>query len=208
MVNTSKVLSPKRTQIIEAARKLFLEGGYDATSMDAIATEAGVTKRTAYNHFKNKESLFSAIMEKMCAELSQSESNESLTLTDRTPEQVLKATARKYLLDNLTPQAIDLVRVVVAESSRFPELGRIYWNTNPNNLKLYISEFLSEMDRQGVLSVPDPDLAALQFIGMFKEPYFMPLMLGFGQPPSKKELDITLDKTVSSFLAGIQPIPE
>ncbi|MCH8112342.1 MAG: helix-turn-helix transcriptional regulator, partial [Proteobacteria bacterium] len=59
----------KKELIIDAARTLFLKLGFGATSMDAIAAEAGVSKRTVYSHFQNKEALFAGIVISMCQEL-------------------------------------------------------------------------------------------------------------------------------------------
>lgn len=53
----------KRQVILEGAVKVFIESGYDVSSMDKIAEVAGVSKRTVYNHFQSKESLFQAVVD-------------------------------------------------------------------------------------------------------------------------------------------------
>lgn len=53
----------KRDQIVKAAVETFLENGYDGTSMNKVAEKAGVIKATIYSHFKDKEQLFTAIIE-------------------------------------------------------------------------------------------------------------------------------------------------
>jgi TetR/AcrR family transcriptional regulator, regulator of autoinduction and epiphytic fitness len=53
----------KRQDILEGAVKVFIESGYDVSSMDKIAEVAGVSKRTVYNHFQSKESLFQAVVD-------------------------------------------------------------------------------------------------------------------------------------------------
>ena len=58
----------KRRAILEAAKSLFLRNGYDGSSMDAIAAEAGVSKLTVYSHFTDKETLFSAAIKAKCEE--------------------------------------------------------------------------------------------------------------------------------------------
>lgn len=194
----------KHNQIVKAARKLFLEAGFDATSMDAIAKYAEVSKRTAYNHFQDKNTLFAAVMEDVCRETCPPNMNQEPLEGDL--EKVLKGAARQFLIANLAPQAIDLTRIMMAESKRFPELGKMYWETGPDYLKTYLSDFLANLDNQGIVSVSDPDLAAIQFIGMIKEPYFLPLIFGFGQQPSEEELDASIDNAVSIFLEGIVTI--
>ena len=58
----------KRLAILEAAKTLFMRNGYEGSSMDAIAAEAGVSKLTVYNHFTDKETLFSAAVKSKCEE--------------------------------------------------------------------------------------------------------------------------------------------
>jgi len=208
-MDSAKTSSPKRNQIIGAARKLFLESGYDATSMDAIAEDSGVSKRTAYNYFKNKEALFAAMMEKViekvCEEEVLAEMDQMTPWLELPPDVALKAAAKIYLKVFLAPEALDLVRAIVAESNRFPGLGEMYWDMGDKQMKSGLAEILSVWDSQGVLSIPDPQMAASQFIGMIREPYFLPLIFGFGNQPSAKELDATLDTAVSAFLSGLKP---
>jgi TetR/AcrR family transcriptional repressor of mexJK operon len=56
----------KAESILAAAKRMFLEGGFGAVSMDAIAREAGVSKATVYAHFAGKEELFGAVIGREC----------------------------------------------------------------------------------------------------------------------------------------------
>ncbi len=196
------MLPSKRELIVAAARKLFLEAGYGATSMDAIAAEAGVSKRTVYSHFQNKESLFAAIMGDMCRIIGGSNPEEPIP--DEEPEQVLKTLGLHILHSVLEPEALDVFRVVLAENATFPELGSAFWDAGPVVMKNYLAWYLTELDRRGVLSVPDADLAAFQFMGMIKWPCHIRLLFGAGKPPTKKELGIALDQAVSIFVNGLR----
>src|SRR5437762_1457394 len=62
----ASLMMRKRTAIVDAARNAFLEGGYAQTSMDRIAAAAGVSIKTVYRHFENKDDLFSAVMQAAC----------------------------------------------------------------------------------------------------------------------------------------------
>ena len=61
-------MTPKQESIVEAAAKLFLQHGFGDVSMDAIAAEAQVSKRTVYSYYQNKETLFGDIMLLLCKE--------------------------------------------------------------------------------------------------------------------------------------------
>lgn len=188
----------KAELIVAAARKLFLEDGFETTSMDAIAAEAGVSKRTVYSHFQNKESLFAGVMVAICEEVGAPDMEDPPL--DEAPEVVLKAAGRRLLDRIRSPQGRAVLRTVLAESVKFPDLGRVFWETGPNALKLHISDYLAEMDRRGRLSVADSDLAAMQFIGLVSGPYLLPLLLGVASPPSDDEIDRVLDGAVDGFL--------
>ncbi|MDA1090348.1 MAG: TetR/AcrR family transcriptional regulator [Proteobacteria bacterium] len=199
-----KAASPsKRELIVAAARKLFLETGFGSTSMDAIASEAGVSKRTVYSHFQNKEQLFAAIMGDMCRIISGSNPDEPIP--DEKPELVLKVIGLHILHSVLQHEALDVFRVVLAENATFPELGKAFWKAGPEVMKDYLAGYLSELDQRGVLSVPDPDMAAFQFMGMIKWPYHIRLLFGAGDLPTEAELEAALDQAVSVFVNGTKP---
>lgn len=193
----------KRELIVAAARKLFLDFGFGATSMDAIAAEAGVSKRTVYSHFENKESLFAAIMGNMCEIVGGT--GPTQPMPDAPPEEGLKTIGRHILDSVLQPEATRVFRVVVAENATFPELGKAFWEAGPVMMMSYLSTYLAELDRRGALSVPDPDLAAFQFMGMIKWPYHIAMLFGAGAPPARKELERALDHAVTVFINGLKP---
>jgi len=200
----SKAPTPsKRELIVAAARKLFMETGFGSTSMDAIAAEAGVSKRTVYSHFENKETLFAAIMGDMCRIIGGADPDEPIP--DENPEQVLKAVGLHILHSVMEPEALDVFRVVLAENATFPELGKAFWNAGPEVMKDYLAGYLTELNRRGVLSVPDPDMAAFQFMGMIKWPYHIRLLFGAGGLPTQDELEAALDQAVSVFVNGTKP---
>jgi len=202
-IKISEPKSPtKREVIVAAARKLFLERGFGATSMEAITAEASISKRTLYHYFKNKESLFAAIMGDMCEIIGGSHPDEPIP--DNEPEQILKFVGLHILHSVLEPEALGVFRVVLAENANFPELGQTFWDAGPEVMKDYLAGYLSELNKRGVLTVTDPDLAAFQFMGMIKWPYHMRLLFGAGIPPTEEVLITSLDQAVSIFVNGLK----
>jgi AcrR family transcriptional regulator len=192
----------KRELVVSAARKLFLEAGYGATSMDKIAAEAGVSKRTVYSHFQNKENLFAAIMGDMCALISGDNPNEPIPV--EAPEQILKHLGLHIMESVLEPEALDVFRVVLAESPIFPELGQAFWKAGPDVMKGFLVEYLLELDRRKVLKIKNAELSAFQFMGMIKWPYHMRVLFGAGNLPTRKEINESLDLAVSTFVNGLK----
>jgi len=190
----------KRDQIVQAARKLFLEAGYETTSMDALAAEAGVSKRTVYSHFANKEALFGAIMVGLCTETGCTHPN---TLSpDAPPEEALKAFARDMVGLEQTPEERDVFRVVLAEGIQFKELGEAFWSSGPEPAKQILSAYLTEQVKRGVLNIEDPMVAAMQFIGMVKWPHSMPELFGIDHGTSEEDRQRALDQAIAIFLKG------
>ena len=205
MAKTAKKIAAmpptKKEQIIGAARTLFLKLGFGATSMDAIAAEADVSKRTVYSHFQNKEALFAEILVTLCHELGGSPSD---PLPFGPPEEVIRAYGQVLLDRILHPEVAALLRVVVAESAQFPDLGRVFWEAGPGLLAKHLAAYLAELARQEVIVMRSPEEAALQFIGLVSGPYLLPVtLIGIAARPSSRSRDRTLSQAVSMFLRGL-----
>ena len=192
----------KQDLIVRAARKLFLTAGYAETSMDAIAAEAGVSKATVYSHFQNKEALFAGVMHDMCEETGGPPATDELA---GPPEVVLHTMGRAVACRITEPQVISLLRVVLSGVAQFPELGRTYWQEGPGRARDMLVQYLTDLARRGELDVPDPDLAAMQFIGIVTGPFLLPLLLGARDAPAEEEIDRAVDSAVAKFLAGLRP---
>ena len=118
-------LEGKPEQILRGAMQVFLQHGYAGTSMDRVAAEAGVSKHTIYNHFQGKEGLFIALFERLVLRHFHQEFGCQLPLSEP-PEQVLRRLAKIFLARMDDPEYIAFVRLLFAESGRFPELAQLY----------------------------------------------------------------------------------
>jgi AcrR family transcriptional regulator len=209
MKDTARVFPPepelpaeggvKREQIMAAARVIFCEQGYGVASMDAIARAAGVSKATVYAHFTGKEDLFGQMIQREC--LTRFRGFASLLVTDPIdPPTGLKRAAEEFMAPILSPAALAVHRVVIAESGRFPELGRIFYEAGPERTITALARYLEAADVQGKLAVPDPWLAATQFIGMLKAYQHLRFVLGLEPPISPDDVTRSIDSAVARFL--------
>ncbi len=150
----------KRKKILKAAIKLFLSEGYLATSMNRVAEVAGVTKQTIYSHFQDKEGLFTAIIENVTLRhLNQQLDGEHLS---GEPETVLRGVARAFLELQKDPQYLNLLRTIIAESERFPELARLYVRTVIQRGMRVMTAYLESRPE---LRIEDPVATARIFCG-------------------------------------------
>ncbi|CAA7622211.1 Transcriptional regulator [Candidatus Terasakiella magnetica] len=192
--------SAKREAILDAAQIAFLEEGYAATSMDAVATKAGVSKATIYAHFDSKDLLFAAVIHRRC------ESSEIYATPDKTLDAraTLKAVATRLMTLLLSPEALSMYRVVVAESLRQPDLARAFYESGPARGKIEIGAIFSELHRRGELAVSDPWQAADQFVGMLRTDYFMRALLGLAQKDGQT-MDGIIDNAVETMVRAYAP---
>jgi TetR/AcrR family transcriptional repressor of mexJK operon len=195
--------SPKRRQMLEAARELFIARGYEKVSMDSVARVAQVSKATLYAHFASKDALFATVV-------ADSGFANRLTAEDfgdgpgdiRVCLQALGERILRFLLQERT-QAI--YRVAVAEARRFPEMGRAFFDNGPGAFLKHFSAWLARQDEAGRLSVATPRVAAEQFGALVRSGLFMTCTLGLEPPPTDAEITATVDAAVDTFLKAYGP---
>jgi TetR/AcrR family transcriptional repressor of mexJK operon len=192
-------LSPKRHAIVEAAAMLFMAHGYGSVSMDAIAREAGVSKATLYAHFASKDRLFATIVGGKCARVALDES--TFPDTDTGDVRVaLTAIGLRLLRFLLAPETQAILRIVIAESVRFPELGAAFIEAGPVQFIAHLRDWLMGQDRAGRLSVPDATVAADQFGALLRPMLFLRTLAGVPPTPSEDEITVTVADAVTTFL--------
>src|SRR5262250_2572541 len=156
----------KAESILAAAKRSFLTAGFGAVSMDTIAREAGVSKATVYAHFSGKEELFGAMVGRVCERHFETFSAHELDPTDvRTS---LTTLGRRFLDLVLSPDAIAVHRIIVAEVTRFPALGEVFWRSGPERTLGQIEAFMRRATAAGSLEIAQPRLAAEQFVGLIR----------------------------------------
>ena len=115
----------KRRQILDGARRVFLDSGFDAASMNEIARTAGVSKGTLYVYFASKEALFEELVR-----YDKREQVEQVCWLDEDAEDLRSALTDlgcRLLANMLQPDRIAQLRTVIAVSARFPQIGRAFY---------------------------------------------------------------------------------
>jgi AcrR family transcriptional regulator len=194
----------KRRAIVEAATTVFLRNGYLGTSMDEIAALAGVSKQTVYKHFADKKRLFSQVVSSTVDEASETVHDEVLKLEDSGDVKAdLGDLARRQLTAVMQPRLLQLRRLVIGESGRFPELGRVFYERGPGRTVAALAATFERLDARGVLDLDDPLLAAQHFNWLIMSiPLNEAMLLGHDAPPDRADLDRYADTGVGVFLAA------
>lgn len=191
-------MSPKRRQMLEAAADLFMAHGYEQVSMDAVARAAGVSKATLYAHFTSKDMLFASIVGEACQRNTALESSFPAEVTDI--RAALTTVGTRVLTFLLQPHTQAIYRVAVAESSRFPEMGRAFMANGPQRFLDRFSVWLAEQTAAGHLAVTDPLIAAEQFGALLRLSLFMRATLGLADDYTEADIDTTVAAAVSTFM--------
>jgi AcrR family transcriptional regulator len=194
----------KRRAILEAATEAFLRQGFLGTSMDEIAAAAAVSKQTVYKHFSDKESLFREIVVTTVDEISEPNYEEVLGLEDSGDlEADLRRLARRQLDRVMQPRLLALRRLVIGESGRFPELGRLFYERGPGRTISALSMTFERLAQRGLVELDDPQVAAAHFNWLvMSTPLNAAMLLGDDQVPSRADLGHFADSGVRVFLAA------
>jgi len=191
--------NPKVRQILTAARKVFMELGYGAASMDAIARQAAVSKATLYTHFDGKAALFAALIVMECKHLS---GQIGQRVVDEPDIRVaLRSLAEDFNNLLCSGESLAMYRIVVAEAPRFPELGRIFYDSGPKIMIDRIADLLADASKRGLLKIDDARFAAIQFISLVRGETHLTNILGVAPAVNTIAADY-IDSSVELFLAG------
>jgi AcrR family transcriptional regulator len=206
--NAGNARAPRRTgsreAVESAARALFIEKGFDGTSVDEIARRARVSKPTIYAHFGGKEGLFVHVLEAACSRLLAPII--APTAEVRPVEDVLLDLAHAYTRAVLAPEVISLHRLFVAEAERFPALGQRYYAAGPGAAHLGLAEFLAKRAEAGEIVCRDPLMAAELFAGLVLSPMRLKLLFAVELAPDWDQVDAYSRASVAMFTSYVKDI--
>lgn len=187
-------------RILDAATDLFFKLGYGATSIDAVARQVRISKRTFYHRFDDKAALFSAVMHRVIGRLRPPASVP--LLAGAGIDEMLRRLAGLILHAALSPHAIALHRLIVAESARFPKLAKAVAAEGATEEAIaLIAGVLDREARAGRIQAIDSTFAARQFLQMvISMPQRRAMGLGTAMTPA--ELDAWARDVVNLFLNG------
>lgn len=193
-----------RAAVVDAARTLFLRQGYAGTTMEQIAALAGLTKRTVYNNYADKEALFTEIVADVIAYAGEfarglrEELNGGITaenVRDR-----LEGVGIKLALAVVRPEVVALRRLLIGEGRAFPALSREYFDRAPGQVIEALASGLEHLGQAGLLRVTDARCAAAQFAYLVLGEPLDRAILG-GTIPAKQHVVAGAREGVETFLA-------
>ncbi len=188
----------KNTAILSAASQLFMENGFDGTSMDEVAKRAGVSKQTVYSHFANKEQLFSASIRCKIEEYFPERALQGVP--DHTLEEDLRAVCRTHCDLLVSDDAIAMFRVLTGAAAKSSNLAKIFWEAGPAEMLSKLVDFVQSWVDRGELDIEKPERAAMQLISLLKGGVHFKLSIGLIDHVSDADIDAHVDDCVTAFL--------
>jgi len=190
----------RREAILDAAAHVFMEEGFAAASMSAIAARVGGSKGTLYNYFKSKEALFAAYIQRHCAW--QQEAMFALVTPDSEIGDALTHFGRGYLASVFSEFSLRNFRLVIAEAERAPEIGKSFYEAGPLSGVTRLAGHLERWAREGKLNLVDPIGAAHQFIGLCQNRLFKARLCSAVPELSAEEIEAEVGAAVATFLSA------
>jgi TetR/AcrR family transcriptional repressor of mexJK operon len=188
----------KRAAILDAAKRLFVELGYDGVSMDQIAAAAGVSKLTVYSHFGDKDALFAAAARAYCEQQLPAElfaADPDMPLRDR-----LLQIAQAFYAMVSSPEAVAGHRILCTPQMADSPVPAMFWDAGPKRVQAEFSELLQRRIEAGELEIDDVALAASQFFTLLKGDLHARLVMGCGEGACREVARDHIAASVDMFL--------
>ncbi|WP_321839345.1 TetR/AcrR family transcriptional regulator [Paraburkholderia bannensis] len=207
--NIDTTPTPSRADIVlNAARSVFLAHGFSAATTDMIQREARVSKSTVYASWPTKEALFAAVIQRECGQFANSLRHMEFESDDITRS--LTTLARAYLTLIVSPMGLALFRVIVAETPRFPELGRTFYAAGPEVVASIVGQFLERAAARGQIDVQAVGYtsAANLFISIVRGEAQLECLTHPNARPSDAQIDRWVEAAVHTFVSAFVKRPE
>jgi AcrR family transcriptional regulator len=191
----------KRVSILDAAAEVFCREGFSGACIDEIAVEACVSRQTVYNHYHEKETLFTAVVEDVMTRMNAILFSTLSTFPDTSDnlQENLSAFAVRLTKNcTCTQDGKFLRKLLQQEGERYPHLFEAWRQQGPCKTTKALAALFSRLNHQGVVEIDDFDLAARQFLALVNADTQMVIL--FGGVPTDEELETSAQNAVRTFL--------
>jgi TetR/AcrR family transcriptional repressor of mexJK operon len=203
---TREEAEARDARLLDVATSLFLERGFDGTSIDAVAEAAGVSKPTVYARYRDKRDLFAAVLRgrirKWLAPVSAAAEAQATETSPKSIKTTLHELSRHMVAYTLAPEAGALQRILSAQAIQFPELAKLANEEGWLRAVRGVSSILRQSAARGQIKVDDPELAADMFLNLVLGHCKRLAVFGIAADPTTEERH--RKAAVDFFLSGIR----
>lgn len=196
--------------ILLAAKRLFLEAGFEGVNLERVGEVAGVTRQTVYNLFGSKEALFLAMVELHWDAIARDSEAVMSAARDvsRGPAAVLGQFGEAIVRFIEGTEQVAFTRLVISESRQRPWIAEDFYRLGKRPLLEGFVACLRQLDKAGLIACAQPLVAAHQFFGMIQEMVIWPHVMAIG--PAAHELPpagLVIEEAVLTFLSRYAAAP-
>jgi len=185
----------RKAKILAAATELFLKDGYGETSIDAIVEKSGGSKATLYSFYPTKADLFRAVVDSIVASHESVElkslDNVRDTLVNFSEERLRVVFSRKHRA---------LMRLIIAERDRFPDIARMYYERGPLRGHTLLRDYFETLIDEGLIDIRSAVEASEFFRGMLMHQRYIDQLYLNAPVPSAEEVSVRARHVVDRFL--------
>jgi len=185
----------RKAKILAAATQLFLKVGYGETSIDAIVEKSGGSKATLYSFYPTKADLFRAVVDSI---VTNDEGPELRSLNNVRDTLVTFAEHRLRVVFSRKHRA--LMRLIIAERDRFPDIARMYYEQGPLHGHNLLRDYFEALIGQGLIEIRSADEASEFFRGMLMHQRYIDQLFLDAPVPSAEEVGVRARHVVDRFL--------
>ncbi|MEE3624746.1 TetR/AcrR family transcriptional regulator [Nitrospirillum sp. BR 11752] len=193
----------RRAAMMDAALKVFMEKGFERTTLGDIVALSGGSRATLYDLFGDKEGLFLAVLEVVTAHISQLMND--IAESCGPPEEVLLQFGTSLLEALVQPDVMAMNRILVAEGRLFPDQLEGFFRSGPDQARGKVAAYLRRAADQGVIVVDDPMTAAHIFFGMVTAGYSFEGQINPARLGDAADRHEYVQQVVRLFLRGLCP---
>ncbi|MCW2238777.1 TetR/AcrR family transcriptional regulator [Azospirillum canadense] len=191
----------RRKALLDAAECLFVEKGFEKTTLSDIINTAGGSRATLYEQFGDKDGLFRAMMEENSARIL--DGMAAIHADDTVPPEVALTKFALYFVQVLSePQTASILRILVSEGGRVPDIAEAFFRIGPETTVARLAHYLKSLADAGALRIDDPDVAAQAFLGMITGNIVVRRLILPHQPLAMADVDHYVRQAIALFLSG------
>ena len=184
-----------RDRILQGALSSFLDHGYELATMGMIAKNAGVARASLYYQFRDKEELFTSLMRENVHRWAYRATEAGTHGPDAVAK--LRQVALRFLQHACRPETLRFYRVVVAESGRFPWLGKLFYENGPKFVAERFAAALGEIDRSKGLATSETAVRADQLFAILMGGLYLRRVLDVPDPVIDRSLETFVDRAIA-----------
>jgi AcrR family transcriptional regulator len=189
----------RKAKILSAATRLFLSQGYGETSIDAIVEKSGGSKATLYSYYPTKADLFRAVIDSIVT----SHEGPQLESSDDVRDTLIDFAERRLAVV-FSSNHRALMRLIISERERFPDIARMYYEQGPLHSHMVLRDYFEVLIEKGVLDMRSADEACEFFRGMLMHQRYIEQLYLDASPLSDEEIGVKARHVVDRFLEAYQ----